>query len=159
MSSDGSTVLFGALPAPFKFSTSDKRLLARFVRKLSAKVARGKSFDCLLTDDNELQRLNKTFLNHDYPTDVLSFPASNQAFSIGECAISVERADHQRRQFGHSLTDEINILMLHGVLHLTGLDHETDSGDMARAEMRWRAELNLPGSLIERSRQTQSASL
>jgi probable rRNA maturation factor len=159
MSSDGSTVLFGALPAEFKFSPSDKRLLTRFVRKLSAKVAHGKSFECLLTDDRELQRLNKAFLNHDYPTDVLSFPASNQAFTIGECAISVERADDQRREFGHSLMDEIHILMLHGVLHLTGLDHEKDSGDMARAEMRWRAEFNLPTSLIERSGRTQSASL
>jgi probable rRNA maturation factor len=152
MSPDGSTVLFGALPTQFQFSPSDRRRLTRFVRKLSAKVAHGKAFECLLTDDRELQRLNKTFLNHDYPTDVLSFPAANQTFSIGECAISVERADQQCRQFGHSLMAEINILMLHGVLHLTGLDHEKDSGDMERAELRWRAELNLPASLIERSR-------
>jgi probable rRNA maturation factor len=159
MPSDGSTVLFGALPAKFKFSPSDRRLLTRFVRKLSARVAHGKSFECLITDDRELQRLNKTFLNQDYPTDVLSFPAHNQTFTIGECAISVERAEDQRRQFGHSLMEEIHILMLHGVLHLTGLDHEKDSGDMARAELRWRAEFNLPNSLIERSRTARSASL
>jgi probable rRNA maturation factor len=157
MSSDGSTVLFGALPAQFKFNPAGKRQLTRFARKLTARVARGKHFECLLTGDGELQRLNRVFLKHDYPTDVLSFPASDPAFSIGECAISVERADEQARQFGHSLLEEIQILMLHGVLHLTGLDHDKDNGDMARAELRWRAELDLPRTLIERSQSSGTA--
>jgi len=159
MSSDGSTVLFGALPAQFKFSASDKRLLARFARKLSANVAQGKHFECLITDDRELHRLNKSFLQHDYPTDVLSFPAFDQVFTLGECAISVERADDQRRQFQHSLMAEIEILMLHGVLHLMGFDHETDSGAMALAEQHWRTRLGLPSSLIHRSHTADSASL
>lgn len=159
MSSDGSTVLFGALPAKFKFGASDKRLLTRFARKLSTLIAHGKSFECLVTDDRELRRLNKTFLQHDFATDVLSFPAADQSFTIGECAISVERADEQSRRFGHSLLQEIEILMLHGVLHLVGLDHEHDNGDMAKAERRWRAELKLPGSLIERSQSFEAASL
>jgi len=151
MSSDGSTVLFGALPAKFKFSAADKRALTRFARKLSAQMAQGKYFECLITDDRELRRLNHSFLRHNYPTDVLSFPAAGQPFAIGECAISVERAADQSRQFGHSLIEEIKILMLHGVLHLTGLDHEKDTGEMALAEARWRAELKLPNSLIERA--------
>lgn len=159
MSSDGSTLLFGALPAKLKFNASDKRLLSRFARKLSASVAQGKSFECLLTDDRELHRLNETFLQHDYPTDVLSFPAVDRAFSIGECAISVERAHEQSQQFGHSLRQEIEILMLHGVLHLMGFDHESDSGEMARTEQHWRSELKLPHSLIERSQSSQTASL
>jgi probable rRNA maturation factor len=159
MSSDGSTVLFGALPAQFKFNASDKRLLNRFVRKLSASVAQGKSFECLITDDRELHRLNEAFLHHDYPTDVLSFPAADRSFNIGECAISVERAHEQSQQFGHSLREEIEILMLHGVLHLMGFDHENDSGEMARTEQRWRAELKLPHSLIERSHSSQTAAL
>jgi probable rRNA maturation factor len=159
MSSDGSTVLFGALPAQFKFNASDKRLLTRFARKLSALVARGRHFECLITDDRELQRLNSSFLKHDYPTDVLSFPTADQMFSIGECAISVERANDQSVQYGHSLLQEIKILMLHGVLHLTGFDHEKDAGVMARAEQRWRGELRLPQTLIERSQSAESASL
>jgi len=151
MSSDGSTVLFGALPAKYKFSAADKRVLTRFARKLSAQMAQGKYFECLITDDRELQRLNQSFLKHNYPTDVLSFPAEGQPFAIGECAISVERAADQSREFGHSLLEEIKILMLHGVLHLTGLDHEKDAGEMALAEARWRNELKLPNSLIERA--------
>jgi probable rRNA maturation factor len=158
MSADGSTVLFGALPAQFKFSASDKRLLTRFARKLSAHVAQGKSFECLLTDDGDLHRLNKLFLNRDYPTDVLSFPSADPSFTIGECAISVERALDQSRQFNHSLLEEIEILMLHGVLHLTGFDHERDGGAMARAEEQWRAEFKLPWSLIERSQSLGTAS-
>jgi len=151
MSSDGSTVLFGALPAKYKFSAADKRVLTRFARKLSAQMAQGKYFECLITDDRELQRLNHCFLKHNYPTDVLSFPADGQPFVIGECAISVERAADQSREFGHSLLDEIKILMLHGVLHLAGFDHEKDAGEMALAEARWRTELKLPNSLIERA--------
>jgi probable rRNA maturation factor len=160
MSSDGSTVLFGALPVKFRFSTSDKRVLTRFARKLSAHVAQGKYFECLITDDRQMQSLNAAFLKQNYPTDVLSFPTHGQPFAIGECAISVERADEQSREFGHSLIEEIEILMLHGVLHLMGFDHETDGGEMAQAEARWRTDLKLHTSLIERSRQPlASASL
>jgi probable rRNA maturation factor len=158
MSSDGSTVLFGALPAQYKFSASDKRVLTRFARKLSTQLAQGKYFECLLTDDRELQRLNRSFLKHDYPTDVISFPIPGQPFTIGECAISVERAADQSRQFGHSLIEEIKILMLHAVLHLVGFDHATDSGSMANAELHWRAQLKLPQSLIERSQESEAAS-
>ena len=157
MSSDGSTVLFGALSAEFKFSASEKRLLRSFACKLSAQVAQGKPFECLLADDSELQRLNKSFLNHDYPTDVLSFPAAVPTFMIGECAISLERAAEQSRHFGHSLIEEIQILMLHGVLHLSGLDHEKDSGEMARAEQHWRGKFHLPQALIERAHPVETA--
>lgn len=159
MSSDGSTVLFGALPAQYRFSATDKRNLARFARKLSTHVTQGKHFECMITDDRELQRLNKAFLKHDYVTDVLSFPALNQAFTLGECAISVERADEQRLRLGHTLVEEIEILMLHGVLHLMGLDHEKDTGNMALTEQTWRVRLNLPRSLIERSQNSETASL
>ena len=151
MSSDGSTVLFGALPSKVQFPASDRRRLARFTRKLSAQVARGKHFECFIADDRELHRLNSIFLGHDYPTDVLSFPSANKAFTLGEIAISAERADEQAHRFGHKLVDEIEILMLHGVLHLLGLDHEKDAGEMARVETKWRTDFRLPQSLIARS--------
>lgn len=134
----------------------DRIALRVFALRLSAEIAGGRVFACLLTDDRELLRLNREFLQKDYPTDVLSFPEGSQegmpAPLIGEIAISVERARAQAAGFGHSLEDEIRILMLHGVLHLMGMDHETGRGGMARAEKQWRRKLGLPGGLIERTR-------
>jgi probable rRNA maturation factor len=121
-----------------------------FARKLQREVTRGRAFDVLITGDAELQKLNREFRGKDYPTDVLSFPGVTP--HLGDLAISAARARAQAREFGHSTEDEIRILMLHGVLHLTGLDHETDSGAMARAEKRWRTRLGLPNGLIERVR-------
>jgi probable rRNA maturation factor len=71
--------------------------------------------------------------------------------TLGEIAISVERAEAQARSFGHSRLDEIRILMLHGLLHLSGMDHENDRGEMARAEAHWRAQFGLPETLIART--------
>src|SRR5436853_4443890 len=121
-----------------------------FARGLRDAVAKGREFHCLISDDRELRRLNRQFLGADYPTDVLSFPVNEDAM-LGELAISADRAAVQAREFGHSRLDEIRILMLHGVLHLLGMDHETDRGRMARAESRWRKKLNLPAGLIARA--------
>lgn len=129
------------------------RSLERFARKLQNAVAKGRPFDCLITGDAELRRLNLKFRAKDQPTDVLSFPSGTDLLagpSLGSLAISLARARAQARAFGHSTEDEIRILMLHGILHLTGLDHETDTGRMARAEKLWRARLGLPTSLLER---------
>jgi probable rRNA maturation factor len=123
-----------------------------FAHGLRENVAAGRPFHCLITDDRELRRLNHQFLGHDYPTDVLSFPSGDDGETLGELAISARRAAAQAREFGHSQLDEIRILMLHGVLHLLGMDHETDGGKMARAETRWRKKLNLPSGLIARAR-------
>ncbi len=102
--------------------------------------------NCLVTNDEELRRLNKEFRRKDYATDVLSFPGQP-----GEIAISLDRAAEQAAGMGHSLDEELRILMLHGLLHLTGMDHETDSGEMAKAEAGWRKKLKLPIGLIERA--------
>jgi probable rRNA maturation factor len=146
--SPNSTVLFGALPSELRFSRAEKRFLTDFARDLSHRIVSGRAFDCLIADDAELRRLNLSFLGHDYPTDVLSFPDAN---ALGEIAISAERADAQARSFGHAHMDEICILMLHGLLHLAGMDHENDNGEMARAEAHWRAEFGLPQTLIART--------
>ncbi len=127
--------------------------LKEFALRLHREVAAGKPFVCLLTDDRELRRLNRDFLGKDYATDVLSFPDPPGSASLGEMAISVQRAADQARDFGHDLETEISVLMLHGLLHLLGMDHETDRGRMSRAETRWRRALGLPTGLIERSRQ------
>jgi len=132
--------------------------LEEFAQLLRRRVAGGREFQCLVTDDRELQRLNRQFLGKDYPTDVLSFPAVKMARPgkpaprvLGELAISAKRAAEQAREFGHPVEDEIRILMLHGVLHLVGMDHERDRGAMARAESVWRKKLGLPAGLIERA--------
>ncbi len=94
--------------------------------------------------------MNLSFRGKDYATDVLSFPAGGDDAFLGDIAISLGRARAQAREFGHTIEQEVQILMLHGVLHLMGHDHETDSGAMARAEKRWRAKFGLPNGLIER---------
>lgn len=150
MSSDGSTLLFGALPAELRFSPDEKRALRIFFGDLCNQVAKHNSVVCLIADDRELRRLNLQFLGRDYPTDVLSFPSGNQDGVLGDLVISVERAAAQAAEFGHTRVDEIRVLMLHGVLHLTGLDHERDQGEMALAEQIWRVKLGLPLALTER---------
>ena len=145
-SPEGSSVTFRRVPASLR-----RAPVERFARTLQDNVSKRRPFDTLITGDAELRRLNRDFRGKDYPTDVLSFPSETVPF-LGDIAISLGRARAQAREFGHTIEQEIQILMLHGVLHLLGHDHETDSGAMARAEKRWRAKLRLPGGLIERVR-------
>lgn len=148
MSPEGSCITFRRVPDELR------RTVERFARRLEAEVTRGRRFDCLITSDAELRRLNRQFRGKDSATDVLSFPVGpplpNGGSLLGDLAISLPRARSQAREFGHGTEQEIQILMLHGVLHLLGMDHETDRGRMARAEKRWRARFGLPNGLIER---------
>lgn len=150
MSQSDSTVLFRALPTELSFSADEKRAIRSFARNLKTRLANGRPFTCVIADDAELRRLNNSFLGHDYPTDVLSFPSGASVDELGELIISVERAEAQASEFDHSRIDEICILMLHAVLHLLGMDHEQDRGQMASAERKWRQELGLPVTLIAR---------
>jgi len=147
MPSQRATLLFG-VPTP---GLARRDVLA-FAQRLAQEVAGGRTFECLITGDDELRRLNKQFRKKDYPADVLSFPAGSSSCSLGEIAISYHRAKDQAEEHGHKTAQEIDILMLHGVLHLIGMDHETDRGRMSRAEKRWRSLLGLPPGLIERVR-------
>ena len=121
---------------------------------LPKRLMPGYSFNCLVTTDAELRRLNRSFRGKDSATDVLSFPAHQEIGPstqyLGDLAISWQRAREQAEEFGHTVEEEIRILMLHGFLHLLKLDHETDNGRMARVERHWRRELGLPCGLIER---------
>lgn len=148
--SDDHIVLFRRAPAEL-----NRRNLEHFAKVLRGEVAGGLGFTCLITGDTDLRRLNREFLGKDYATDVLSFPAAVQScepgLHLGDLAVSAARARAHAARFGHSMEDEIRILMLHGLLHLLGMDHETDSGEMARAEARWRQRLALPASLIQRA--------
>ena len=129
--------------------------LRQFLADLTRNVTRGRSISCLITGDAELRRLNKTFRRKDYATDVLSFPSASAGDSAGDLAISIDRARAQAAEHRHSLEVELRILMLHGALHLAGMDHEKDAGEMARAETRWRKRLKLPTGLIERTVRTK----
>jgi len=138
-----------------KPATLDQTGLQSFARILRDRVARGRDFHCRITNDAELRSLNAQFLGRDCATDVLSFPGgsfpSRHGDSLGDIAISIQRARAQAREWKHSAEDEIRILMLHGLLHLLGMDHDADSGKMKRAEDRWRRALGLPNGLIERA--------
>jgi probable rRNA maturation factor len=119
---------------------------------LELEVTGGRPFTCLIAGDEELRRLNREFRKQDYATDVLSFPSRQTLGFLGDIAISFQHARRQAAEYGHSAGQEIEILMLHGVLHLLGMDHEKDHGQMARAENKWRAAFGLPGGLIVRAR-------
>ena len=126
--------------------------LTRFVREAQRAVGLQGAVEVLLAGDATLRRLNREFRGKDKATDVLSFPAAAEyaGESAGDLAISLHTAARQAREHGHSLRDEVRVLLLHGLLHLNGMDHETDRGEMATREAELRAELRLPNGLIAR---------
>jgi probable rRNA maturation factor len=145
MPDPASTILFSR-----RTPALQRPALRAFAQSLTAEVAGGREFTCLLTSDRALQRLNREFLSHDYATDVLSFPSGSGVGPLGDIAISLERAEAQAAEFGHGVEVEVRVLMLHGLLHLLGHDHERDGGKMKRLETRWRRHYGLPAGLIER---------
>jgi probable rRNA maturation factor len=118
--------------------------LRRFFKDLAQEILPARGVACLIASDQDLSTLNRQFRGKDYATDVLSFAPE-------DIAISFDRAAAQAADLGHSVEDELRILMLHGLLHLAGMDHETDTGAMKRAEARWRKRLGLTSGLIERA--------
>jgi len=129
-----------------------KAALQAFLKQAKQSVGLRGDVAVLLADDAELKRLNGTFRGKKKPTDVLSFPADDLiAGHAGDIAISLETAARQAAEFGHSLQNEVKILLLHGLLHLNGMDHETDEGEMALKEVKLRTRLKLPAGLIARS--------
>jgi probable rRNA maturation factor len=127
--------------------------LARFANKARHSAGLSGDINILLTGDREMQRLNLQFRHKDRPTDVLSFPSALPG-EAGDIAISLQTARTQAAAMGHDLLTEVKVLILHGMLHLAGYDHEKDSGRMNRLEQKLRAELRLPAGLIERNSPT-----
>jgi probable rRNA maturation factor len=125
--------------------------LRRATRAAQSVVGLEGEVSLLLTDDDGIRRLNRHFRGKNKSTDVLSFPAAEPRFGVaGDLAISVETAARQAASEGHSLRIELRVLILHGMLHLAGYDHEADDGEMAAAESELRSRLRLPQGLIER---------
>ena len=121
--------------------------LSRFVRKAQSLAGVEGEVDVLITGNRRVQALNRRFRRKDKPTDVLSFPRAEG----GDIAISADIARANARRYRHPAMDELKILVLHGMLHLAGYDHERDNGRMAAQEARLRARLKLPSSLTERA--------
>ena len=103
-----------------------------------------------ITSNREMQALNRRFRKKNKATDVLSFPSETPGIA-GDIAISLEIAAENASELGHSLATEIEILILHGMLHLAGFDHEIDEGEMHERETALRQKLKLPVGLIERA--------
>jgi probable rRNA maturation factor len=132
--------------------TISKPSLARFLERARLAVGLAGEVNILITSDAEIRRLNRTFRGKNKPTDILSFPAPEEVPGLaGDLAISIDTAARQADHHGHSLEAEIRILVLHGLLHLAGEDHETDAGQMAAREARLRRRFKLPATLIERA--------
>jgi probable rRNA maturation factor len=135
------------------FKLPSARTLARFLASAQAAVRLRGQVTVLLTTDAAIRKLNRQFRGKNKATDVLSFPAEGPGTQgiAGDLAISVTTALSQAAEQGHPLSTEIKVLILHGLLHLAGYDHEVDDGKMGRRERQLRAKLRLPQGLIERA--------
>jgi probable rRNA maturation factor len=129
-----------------------RRELARFLRRAIEATGLAGDVSVLLTGDHGIRTLNRRYRRKDRATDVLSFPAAESSEGVaGDLAISLDTALRQAEEHEHTLEMEIKVLLLHGLLHLAGYDHETDNGRMHRKEIRLRRELGLTAALIERA--------
>lgn len=133
----------------------DTASLMAFAKKAHRAVGLKGDLGILITGDAEMKALNHQFRRKNKPTDVISFPAFLKGLA-GDIAISADIADKNAGRFGHSLTDELQILLLHGMLHLAGHDHERDAGEMAKVEGKLRRRFGLTDSLISRTQVADS---
>ena len=114
-----------------------------FATKTLAAIGKSDSSATIaFVSNNRIRQLNRQFRGIDKATDVLSFPAG-EPNNLGDIAVSVETAEAQAKENGLSLDDEIAQLILHGLLHLSGYDHETDNGEMNRLELKLRKQLGI----------------
>lgn len=131
--------------------------LDRFVLRARRAAGLPGAVNVLITSSAVVRSLNRRFRAQDKATDVLSFPPlaprkqGKRLALAGDIAISAEIAAQNAATLKHSRADEIKILILHGMLHLAGFDHERDNGEMARQELKLRRALRLPAALIERA--------
>jgi probable rRNA maturation factor len=126
-----------------------------FVARARKRIGLQGQVNVLLADDETLRKLNREYRGKNKTTDVLSFPAMQIAGTAisqaGDVAVSLDMAARQAAEHGHSLQTEVRILLLHGLLHLAGYDHESDSGEMRQREAELRVHFRLPTALIQRS--------
>jgi probable rRNA maturation factor len=149
-----STTIAFEVPLPILKCRSLERFIgaARKAARLQGHVS------VLITSNSRIRDLNLRFRGKNSTTDVLSFPSGGTNGFAGDIAISMDMAARSAEALGHSLDEEIRLLILHGVLHLAGYDHENDRGQMRRKENALRRTLALPSGLIERSSTTTTSS-
>jgi probable rRNA maturation factor len=119
----------------------DATRLRRVLKGAAAALRVSGEVTLVLAGDGTLRRLNREYRRRDRPTDVLSFTGSGGPEGLGDIVISVKTAERNARGEGRRLAQELDILALHGFLHLLGYDHETDDGSMDRLEGRLRRRL------------------
>ena len=111
-----------------------------------------KDVELVVTNNTEIQEINKAHRNIDKPTDVLSFPYEDMPYApLGSIVISADMVEEKAKEFGHSPKDEFSLLYIHGLLHLLGYDHEVDDGEMRKKEEELINYFKLPQSLIVRT--------
>jgi probable rRNA maturation factor len=125
----------------------DEDDLESFSTRLARSLRRTpRDFSVALVSDRRIRALNRRYRGHSKATDVLAFPLRNKRGAngyLGDVVISVETARRNARRYAHNPQEEIKLLILHGLLHLLGYDHETDKGQMNRREHQLRRRLGL----------------
>ncbi len=123
------------------------------IKKILKYLGVEKDIEVVITNNREIQRINSQFRNIDQPTDVLSFPLSDEVETplLGTIVISFDFIKNGAKRYGHRKKDEFILLFLHGLLHLLGYDHEIDNGEMREKESEIVKRFGLPDSLIIRT--------
>jgi probable rRNA maturation factor len=117
--------------------------MRRVVEGAAAELAVAGEIALVLTNDRVIRPLNARYRGKDKATDVLSFPGEGGETGLGDVLISVETAARNAKELGRTLLQELDVLALHGFLHVLGYDHETDDGSMDRLERRLRRKLGV----------------
>lgn len=112
-----------------------------------------KDIELIITNNDEIQILNKEHRNIDKATDVLSFPLEFEMpnMPLGSIVISIDYVEQKAKEYNHCFEDELKLLFIHGLLHLIGFDHEIDNGEHRQKEEELIKKYNLPNSLIVRN--------
>ena len=122
-----------------------------FINKIAQEVSK-EEIEFILTNNDEIQEINSTSRGIDKPTDVLSFPYLDMPNTpLGSIVISADFVKEKSELYGHSFSDELSLLFIHGLLHLVGFDHEIDNGEHRDGEEKLIKKFNLPNSLIVRT--------
>jgi probable rRNA maturation factor len=128
----------------------DRQIFQEFAERAVRRIheAQNKNITVAFVSDRKMRALNKEFRGKDKTTDVLSFPFEADEFEIerdflGDIVISLEQAERQAAENDLNFETEIKQLILHGIIHLCGYDHETDDGEMNRRELELRENLGI----------------
>jgi len=117
-----------------------------------AKTLTDKEIELIITNNAEITEINYNHRNINKPTDVLSFPYETMPMTpLGSIVISQEFIQEKSSELGHSNSNEMTLLFIHGLLHLLGFDHEVDNGEMRKKEEEMIIKFQLPTSLIVRT--------